>query len=146
MILRGNAVAPSQHAVPGPQAEGEQLLLIQAGEFQFEAVGQVVVGRPVYLCLRPEAVALCLYEMARDPKAAVARPGKIRSATAGETEQITSRLLEALSKSGYVNPVTAAPQAANSTNKARVFVDDAGTIAREEVLRKVDRQLLDAGA
>jgi tRNA/rRNA methyltransferase len=55
-----------------------------------------------------QAVALCLYEMARDPKAAAARPGKIRSATAAETEQITLRLLEALNRSGYVNPVTAA--------------------------------------
>ena len=36
-----------------------------------------------------QAVALCLYEMARDPKAAVARPVKIASATAAETEQIT---------------------------------------------------------
>jgi tRNA/rRNA methyltransferase len=55
-----------------------------------------------------QAVALCLYEMARDPKAAAARPEKIRSATAAETEQITLRLLEALAKSGYVNPLTAA--------------------------------------
>ena len=55
-----------------------------------------------------QAVALCLYEMARDPKTATARPGKIRSATAAETEQITSRLLEALDRSGYVNPITAA--------------------------------------
>jgi tRNA C32,U32 (ribose-2'-O)-methylase TrmJ len=54
-----------------------------------------------------QAVALCLYEMARDPKAAAVRPVKIASATAGETEQITLRLLEALSRSGYVNPVTA---------------------------------------
>jgi len=54
-----------------------------------------------------QAVALCLYEMARDPKAATARPEKIRSATAAEIEQITMRLLEALDKSGYVNPVTA---------------------------------------
>jgi TrmH family RNA methyltransferase len=54
-----------------------------------------------------QAVALCLYEMARDPKAAGARPVKIASATAAESEQITLRLLEALGKSGYVNPVTA---------------------------------------
>lgn len=54
-----------------------------------------------------QAVALCLYEMARDPKAATARPVKIASASAAETEQITLRLLEALDKSGYVNPVTA---------------------------------------
>ena len=41
------------------------------------------------------------------PRAANARPVKIASATAAETEQITNRLLEALAKSGYVNPVTA---------------------------------------
>ena len=55
-----------------------------------------------------QAVALCLYEMARDPKAAAARPEKIRSATAAELEQVTGRLLEVLRQSGYVNPVTAA--------------------------------------
>ena len=54
-----------------------------------------------------QAVALCLYEMARDPKAAVARPTKIASATAAETEKITLRILDALARSGYVNPVTA---------------------------------------
>jgi tRNA/rRNA methyltransferase len=54
-----------------------------------------------------QAVALCLYEMARDPKAEVAKPAKIVGATAAETEAITRRLLEALEKSGYVNPVTA---------------------------------------
>ena len=53
-----------------------------------------------------QAVALCLYEVARDPKAAAARPTRIRSATAAETEQVTLRLLEALDKSGYLNPVT----------------------------------------
>jgi tRNA/rRNA methyltransferase len=55
-----------------------------------------------------QAVALCLYEMARDPNAAAACPEKIRSATAAETEQITLRLLEALARSGYINPLTAA--------------------------------------
>jgi tRNA/rRNA methyltransferase len=54
-----------------------------------------------------QAVALCLYEMARDPKAEVSKPTKIASATAAETEAITQRLLAALNKSGYVNPVTA---------------------------------------
>jgi len=53
-----------------------------------------------------QAVALCLYELARDPKAALASPEKIRSANAGELEQITTRLLEVLNRSGYVNPVT----------------------------------------
>ena len=54
-----------------------------------------------------QAVALCLYELARDPKAVKAAPVKIRSATAGETEQITTMLIDALQRSGYVNPVTA---------------------------------------
>ena len=54
-----------------------------------------------------QAVALCVYELARDPKAAKARPEKIKAATASENEQITKMLLEALERSGYVNPVTA---------------------------------------
>jgi len=55
-----------------------------------------------------QAVALCLYELSRDPKAAVAKPPKvIARAAAGETEQVTLLLLEILRKSGYVNPVTA---------------------------------------
>ena len=55
-----------------------------------------------------QAVALCLYELARDPKAARVRPEKIRPAAAAEVEQITAMLIEALQKSGYVKDVTAA--------------------------------------
>src|SRR4051812_30484669 len=55
-----------------------------------------------------QAVALCLYELPRAPKAAAARPGKIHSATAEENEKITAQLLEVLRQSGYINPVTAA--------------------------------------
>ena len=55
-----------------------------------------------------QAVALCLYELARDPEAAAARPERVRAATAAETEQIAARLLEALRQSGYINPTTAA--------------------------------------
>ncbi|SPE42981.1 tRNA/rRNA methyltransferase (SpoU) [Candidatus Sulfopaludibacter sp. SbA3] len=54
-----------------------------------------------------QAVALCLYELSRDPKAAEVLPEKIRTATAGEMEQVTTMLLEVLRQSGYVNPVTA---------------------------------------
>lgn len=54
-----------------------------------------------------QAVALCLYELARDPKAAAALPEKIRRAEAAENEQITRQLLEVLRQSGYINPVTA---------------------------------------
>lgn len=55
-----------------------------------------------------QAVALCLYELARDPKAVEATPEKIRRAGAGENEQITALLTEVLRESGYINPVTAA--------------------------------------
>ena len=55
-----------------------------------------------------QAVALCLYELARDSAAALARPERIRRATAADTEQLTRLLLEALSRSGYINPVTGA--------------------------------------
>jgi TrmH family RNA methyltransferase len=55
-----------------------------------------------------QAVALCLYELARDPKAAEASPDPIRRAKAGEVEQITRLLMEALERSGYVNPTTGA--------------------------------------
>lgn len=54
-----------------------------------------------------QAVAVCLYELARDSKAALARPERIRAATAGENEQITRMLLEVLRESGYVNEVIA---------------------------------------
>jgi tRNA/rRNA methyltransferase len=54
-----------------------------------------------------QAVALCLYELARDAKAAEAKPTKTGLASAGEIEQVTRMLLEALHKSGYVNPLTA---------------------------------------
>jgi tRNA/rRNA methyltransferase len=54
-----------------------------------------------------QAVALCLYELARDPKAAAMSPEKSRPAAAAEVEQITGLLLEALRRSGYVNAVTA---------------------------------------
>jgi TrmH family RNA methyltransferase len=55
-----------------------------------------------------QAVALCLYELARDPKAANARPEKIVRANAAESEQITARLLEVLNRSGYIHRLTAA--------------------------------------
>src|SRR5581483_2002995 len=65
-----------------------------------------------------QAVALCLYELARDPRAASARPERIRRATAGENEQITELLLTALERSGYVNPRTAG----STQEKARRMV------------------------
>ncbi len=55
-----------------------------------------------------QAVALCLYELARDPQGGDSSSREDQApATAGETEQITAHVLAALRKSGYVNPVTA---------------------------------------
>ncbi len=50
-----------------------------------------------------QAVAVCLYELVRDAKAAQ-QPEKLEPATAGEVERITVMLLDALRASGYVNP------------------------------------------
>ncbi len=50
-----------------------------------------------------QAVAVCLYELRRDAKAAP-QTEKLKRATAGEVERISEVLLEALRASGYVNP------------------------------------------
>jgi len=56
-----------------------------------------------------QAVAVCLYELVRDPKkAAPAKGKKQKLATAAETERISTVLLEALHISGYVNPISVA--------------------------------------
>jgi TrmH family RNA methyltransferase len=53
-----------------------------------------------------QAVAVCLYEIAR--AAPAKRADKPHLATAAEIEAITQRLLEALTRSGYVKPQAAA--------------------------------------
>ena len=58
-----------------------------------------------------QAVALCLYELSRDSRAAAAKPAKSKIATAEENEQITALLMDALERSGYVNPVPRHPRA-----------------------------------
>ncbi len=50
-----------------------------------------------------QAVAVCLYELSRDPKAAQ-QTEKLKRASAGEVERINGVLLQALRASGYVNP------------------------------------------
>jgi tRNA/rRNA methyltransferase len=86
-----------------------------------------------------QAVALCLYELARDPSGADARPERRRPATAGETEQITAMLLEALGASGYINPLTAA----STEDKVRRLVRRLDIGARDApVLMGMLRQML----
>ena len=53
-----------------------------------------------------QAVAVCLYELLRNPKAASARPEKRALATAGQLDRVTATLLEALKESGYIHPGT----------------------------------------
>jgi TrmH family RNA methyltransferase len=55
-----------------------------------------------------QAVAICLYELARDSQAA-RQSEKPKSATAGEVERITEMLVDALRASGYFGPRSAAP-------------------------------------
>jgi tRNA/rRNA methyltransferase len=57
-----------------------------------------------------QAVAVCLYELMRDPrKTAPAKSKKQeKRATAGEVERISTVLLETLHLSGYVNPISVA--------------------------------------
>ena len=55
-----------------------------------------------------QAVAVSLYELVRDSRAATRTPKPVTPAAAGEVERLTAMLLEALEASGYTNPRTAA--------------------------------------
>jgi tRNA/rRNA methyltransferase len=86
-----------------------------------------------------QAVALCLYEMARDSRAAAASPGRIRRAAAAENEQLTTMLLDVLGRSGYVNPRTAG----STEEKVRRLVRRLEIPARDApVLMGMLRQIL----
>ena len=51
-----------------------------------------------------QAVAVCMYELARDPQATQAIKQDETSATAAEVDRLNSALLGSLEASGYVNP------------------------------------------
>ena len=87
-----------------------------------------------------QAVALCLYELARDPNAATAKPpNRMARASAGETEQVTVMLLDILRKSGYTNPVTEG----STEEKARRLVRRLDIAERDApVLMGMLRQIL----
>ncbi|MCW5977203.1 MAG: RNA methyltransferase [Bryobacteraceae bacterium] len=53
-----------------------------------------------------QAVAVCLYEFVRSSAAASARPARPTPAPGGDLDRLTESWLEALTESGYVNPVT----------------------------------------
>jgi tRNA/rRNA methyltransferase len=50
-----------------------------------------------------QAVAVCLYELARSPAAGRRTPATTQGATAGDLERLTKLLLDVLRKSGYVH-------------------------------------------
>ena len=50
-----------------------------------------------------QAVAVCLYELARSPEAALARPEKKKRPEAASLEELTRLLLDVLGASGYVH-------------------------------------------
>ena len=79
-----------------------------------------------------QAVAVCLYEVVRDAKTAP-KPEKLRAASAGELERLTSLLLEALHASGYLKA------RGQSTTKTR-----AAAPAEEKIRRFVRRMNLSA--
>ncbi len=54
-----------------------------------------------------QAVAVCLYELARDARTAAVKAEKMKAAEAAETEQVTAMLVEALERSGYIQAITA---------------------------------------
>ena len=55
-----------------------------------------------------QAVAVCLYELSRGRLGTAPKPVRAaKAATAADAEQITKMLLDALERSGYVNPRTA---------------------------------------
>ena len=87
-----------------------------------------------------QAVAVCLYELSRgtlDPPSAPPRAPK--PAKAADTEQITRLLLDALEKSGYINPVTAA----STETKVRRLVRRLDLTARDApVVLGMLRQIL----
>jgi tRNA/rRNA methyltransferase len=86
-----------------------------------------------------QAVALCLYELVRDPRAGRVRPEQRRLATAGDLEQITRLLLDVLERSGYINPLTAV----STAEKARRLVRRFGLMAADApVLLGMLRQIL----
>lgn len=76
-----------------------------------------------------QAVAVCLYELIRDTKAA-ARIEKLPLASAAETERITARLLEALRASGFLDM----RRVADSDERIRRLVRRLRIPARDSVI------------
>ena len=77
-----------------------------------------------------QAVAVCLYELIRNPRAAGRSPKAPAAAPSGDIERITGMLEEALEASGYLNPLTRA----SSHNKLLRLVRRMHLTARDAVV------------
>ena len=89
-----------------------------------------------------QAVALCLYEIVRESRAAAKEPAKIAPASSEEVERFTGKLLELLRESGYVQPRTAA----STGQKVRRLVRRLNLPARDTevwlgILRQIEWKL-----
>jgi tRNA/rRNA methyltransferase len=84
-----------------------------------------------------QAVAVCLYEIAR--RAVTARPKPIKLATADENERLTALLLATLAESGYLNPRVSV----STENKTRRMVRRLNLNTRDaDVWTGIYRQIL----
>ena len=84
-----------------------------------------------------QAVAVCLYEIAR--RAVAARPKPIQLATADENERLTALLLATLAESGYLNPRVSA----STENKTRRMIRRMNLNPRDvDVWTGIYRQIL----
>lgn len=85
-----------------------------------------------------QAVAVCLYELAHDAKAAAA-PEKLRVTSAGDLERLTSLLMDALHASGYVK---ARGQSSTKTRAAAPDEEKIRRFVRRMNLSPADAELL----
>jgi TrmH family RNA methyltransferase len=91
-----------------------------------------------------QAVAVCLYEIARDPKPST-RPEKAIAAPSGDLERITAILLDVLRASGYLKPQSPGTTKTRADRKPRTRAREqskaATTSLSEEKIRRLVRRL-----
>ncbi len=86
-----------------------------------------------------QAVAVCLYELVRDPEAPEPKPKVHKPMRAGDAEQLTQMLLETLEESGYTNRVIAT----STERKIRRFLRRVPFTARDgQLMLGILRQIL----
>ena len=91
-----------------------------------------------------QAVAVCLYELARDPRQAFVAE-KIPPAAAGDVDRLSALLNEVLQASGFTNPSspTAAEKTRRLVRRLKLSENDAHTLAG--MLRTIKRKILAGG-